>query len=106
MGHRSLPKQTSGDWEPWSDDVRAEFEAVAPPRAGLIYELCLGTEQRIGAVVTIRWGHIYDGVYEFTQGKTDKTLWIPLTDRLRDHLATDEKNGLMVVMDKRGRPVH
>lgn len=53
-----LPKQTSGDWEPWSDDVRAEFEAVAPPRAGLIYELRLGTGQRIGDVVTIRWGHI------------------------------------------------
>ena len=35
-----LSKQTSDGWGPLPDDVRAEFEAVAPPRAGLIYEQC------------------------------------------------------------------
>jgi len=53
-----LSKQTSDGWGPLPDDIRAEFEAVAPPRAGLTYELCLGIGQRIGAVVTIRWGRI------------------------------------------------
>lgn len=100
-----LFKQESEGWEPWPDDVRAEFEAVATPRARLVYELCIGTGQRIGDVVQIRWGHIKGGAYDFTQGKTDKPLWIPLTDRLRAFLATVEKKGLTVITDKNGRPV-
>jgi len=100
-----LFKQESEGWEPWPDDVRAEFEAAATPRALLVYELCIGTGQRIGDVVQIRWGHIKSGAYDFTQGKTDKPLWIPLTDRLKAFLATVEKKGLTVITDKNGRPV-
>lgn len=104
---RGIPlfKQESDGWEPWPDDVRTEFETVATPRARLVYELCIGTGQRIGDVLNIRWGHIKDGAYNFTQGKTDKTLWIPLTDRLKAHLDAVEKNGLTVITDKSGRPV-
>lgn len=100
-----LFKQQSDGWEPWPDDVRAEFERVATPRARLVYELCLGTGQRIGDVLKIRWGHVRDGAYDFTQGKTDKPLWIPLTDRLKAFMTTVEKKGLTVVTDKNGRPV-
>jgi len=100
-----LFKQVSEGWKPWPDDVRTEFERVATTRARLVYELCLGTGQRIGDVVQIRWGHIKDGAYDITQGKTNKTLWIPLTDRLKAHLDTVEKNGLTVITDNNGRPV-
>jgi len=100
-----LFKQESDGWEPWPDDVRAEFEAVATPRARLVYELCIGTGQRIGDVLKIRWGHIKDGAYDFTQGKTNKPLWIPLTDRLKAHLSEVEKKSLTVITDKSGRPV-
>lgn len=86
-----LFKQESDGWEPWPDDMRTEFENVATPRARLVYELCIGTGQRIGDVLRIRWSHITDGAYDFFQGKTDKPLWIPLTDRLRAYLATVEK---------------
>lgn len=100
-----LFKQKSEGWEPWPDEVRAEFESVATPRARLVYELCLGTGQRIGDVVKIRWGHIKDGAYDFTQGKTEKSLSIPLTDRLAAHLETIEKKGLTIITDQNGRPV-
>lgn len=100
-----LFKQESDGWEPWPEDFREEFERVAPDRARLVYELCLGTGQRIGDVLKIRWGHIKDGAYDFTQGKTNKPMWIPLTDRLRVHLAGIEKRGLTVVTDAAGRPV-
>jgi integrase len=56
-------------------------------------------------VLKIRWGHIKDGAYDFTQGKTDKPLWIPLTDRLKAHLATVQKKGLTIITDTSGRPV-
>lgn len=100
-----LFKQEGEGWEPWPDDVRSEFEKVATPRARLVYELCLGTGQRIGDVMQIRWGHIKDGAYDFTQSKTDKPLWIPLTDRLTTYLATVEMKGLTVITDTAGRPV-
>lgn len=104
---RGIPlfKQQSEGWEPWPDNVRNEFEKVATSRARLVYELCLGTGQRIGDVLKIRWSHIKGGAYDFTQGKTDKPLWIPLTDRLEDFLETVEKKGLTVITDKDGRPV-
>ncbi len=100
-----LFKQESEGWEPWPEDVRKEFERVAPERARLVYELCLGTGQRIGDVLKIRWGHIKDGAYDFTQGKTDKPMWIPLTDRLKAYLAGIDKKGLTVITDSAGRPV-
>ncbi len=78
-----LFKQQSDGWEPWPDDVREEFEALASKRARLVYELCVGTGQRIGDVVKMRWEHFSDEGFDFTQGKTDKPLWIPLTDRLK-----------------------
>ncbi|MEQ9448539.1 MAG: tyrosine-type recombinase/integrase [Rhodospirillaceae bacterium] len=57
------------------------------------------------SVLKIRWGHLKDGVYDFTRGKTDKELWMPLTDRLKAYLATVDKKGLAVVTDAAGRPV-
>lgn len=100
-----LFKQKGDGWEPWPEDVRKEFESVASERARLVYELCIGTGQRIGDVVKLRWDHIKDGAYDFTQGKTDKPMWIPLTDRLKAHLATAPRTGLTVVTDKKGHPV-
>ncbi|GAB1378651.1 site-specific integrase [Pararhodobacter aggregans] len=99
-----LFKQQSDGWEPWPDDVRAEFEALATPRARLVYELCIGTGQRIGDILKARWGHFEGGAYDLTQGKTNAPLWIPLTDRLKAYLATVEKRGLAVITDRAGRP--
>lgn len=101
-----LFKQESDGWEPWPDEVMLEFEEKAPPRARLVYELSLGLGQRISDTIKIRWDHIKEGYYDFTQGKTGKPLWIPLTDRLKAYLANERKIGLTVVTDLRevGRP--
>ncbi|WP_240610990.1 hypothetical protein [Oceaniglobus ichthyenteri] len=61
-----LFKQESEGCEPWPDDVRVEFEAAATARSRLVYELCIGTGQRTGDVVQIRWGHIKCKAYDFT----------------------------------------
>ncbi|QPZ92519.1 site-specific integrase [Thioclava electrotropha] len=100
-----LLKQKSDGWEPWPQDVREEFEEVATARARLVYELCIGTGQRIGDVVKIRWGDLSEGVYRVKQGKTDKELWIPLTERLAEYLSAVPKKGLHVITDAKGRPV-
>lgn len=99
-----LFKQPGEGWLPWPDEVRAEFEAVAPPRARLVYELCIGTGQRIGDVLKFRWSHFSEGAFDFTKGKGDKPMWVPMTDRLRTYLTSVEKKGLTVVTDLNGRP--
>jgi integrase len=100
-----LFKQPGDGWEPWPESVRQEFESIAPERARLVYELCIGTGQRIGDILSMRWDHFKDGSWDMCQGKTDKAMWIPLTDRLKSHLSTVEKRGLTVVTDRAGRPV-
>ena len=100
-----LFKQQSEGWEPWLDDVQEEFERKASSRARLVFELCVGTGQRIGDVIKMRWDHFQDGAYDFTQGKGEKRLWIPLTDRLTDCLASIDKKGLTVITDKQRGPV-
>lgn len=99
-----LFKQAGDGWEPWPDVVRAEFEELAPPRARLVYELSIGLGQRIGDTLKIRWDHIKDGEYGFTQGKTDKPLLVPLTNRLAAYLGTVKKEGLTIVCGRDGRP--
>lgn len=99
-----LFKQPGEGWLPWPDEVRAEFEATATPRARLVYELCIGTGQRIGDVLKFRWSHFSEGAFDFTQGKGDKPMWVPMTDRLRAYLTSIEKKGLTVVTDLNGRP--
>jgi len=47
----------------------------------------LGTDQRIGDVLKMRWGDIEDGTIKVTQGKTGVRLTLPLTTSLRDALA-------------------
>lgn len=101
-----LFKQMGDGWEPWPDDVMEEFERTASPRARLVYELCIGTGQRIGDVLKLRWDHFKDGAFDFTQGKTDKPMWIPMTDRLSTYLSTVPKLGLTIVTASHGRPAH
>lgn len=100
-----LFKQESDGWKAWPEDLREEFEGLAPDRARLVYELCLGTGQRIGDILTLRWDSLRNGEIQMTQGKTGKSLCIHLTDRLAAYLATVEKKGLTIVTDGVGRPV-
>ncbi len=79
---------------------------VASPRARLVYELCIGTGQRIGDVLKMRWDHIEDDSIDVTQGKGDKPLMLPLTDRLAVFLASVEKSGLTIVTGTHGRPAN
>ncbi|WP_181444374.1 hypothetical protein [Roseovarius marisflavi] len=65
----------------------------------------IGTGQRIGDVVKMKWEHFSDEGFDFTQGKTDKPLWIPLTDRLKAHLDGLARTDGTVVTDAKGRPV-
>ncbi|MBJ2150936.1 tyrosine-type recombinase/integrase [Paracoccus sp. IB05] len=69
--------------EAWPQDMIDAYRAKAAGRALLIFELALGTGQRIGDVLKMRWSDIEGDGINVTQGKTGARRWVPFTARLR-----------------------
>jgi integrase len=90
---------------PWSDEARAAFEANAGPRARLIYELCIGTGQRIGDVLAMKWDDVSGGDIRVVQNKTKAALWIPMTGRLAAYLATVPRDGVYIAAKNLREPL-
>jgi integrase len=100
-----LLESVSDPRQPWPADMVAAYRAAADGRSLLIFELCLGTGQRIGDVLRMRWDQIEDGGIHVRQGKTRKPLWIPLTARLSGLLADTPRVGLTIITGPHGRPL-
>ena len=101
----SLLKSEGAGRKPWPVDMIAAFRKIADDRARLIFELCLGTGQRIGDVLRMRWDHLEAGGIHVQQGKTKRALWIPLTDDLQLVLARTQRRGLYIASDDMTRPL-
>lgn len=100
------PLPASGEpGKPWPPAALTAYEKHANPRARLVMELCIGTAQRIGDVLKMKWSEIDDGGIWVTQNKTKVKLFIPFTARLEAYLATVKKEGFTIVADQHGRPV-
>lgn len=97
-------KYEKRDRQPWpADRVRAFREEFAhKDRVRLLFELLVGTGQRIGDVLKMQWGDIDDGGIRVKQGKTGKKLWLPLTSDLRVSLDVAERMNLTILTNQRG----
>ena len=82
--------------EAWPAEIVAAYRAASTGRARLIFELCLGTGQRIGDVLRMRWDDIEGDGIRVRQGKTGAKLWVPLTSHLRDVLEATPRRGLTI----------
>jgi integrase len=91
--------------EPWPADKIAAFRAAADPRTLLIFELLIGTGQRIGDVLAMQWAHLSADGISVAQEKTDARLTIPLTDRLAALLDATPRRGAHIVTQDNGKPV-
>ena len=91
--------------EPWPQDMVDAYRAHATGRPLLMFELLIGTGQRIGDMLRMQWGHVEDGGILVRQGKTGAKLWVPFTARLSDMLAAEPRRGLFLVSQRDGRPV-
>lgn len=96
-------RSTSAPRLPWPDSKIEAFRETAPHRPRLIFELCLGTGQRIGDVLRMRWNDIQDDGITLRQGKTGRALWIPLPAALREVLDATPRRGEAIVADDQGR---
>ena len=92
-------KYEKRDRQPWPETHVAAFRKAYDygTRERMIFELCLGSGQRIGDVLRMQWRHIEDGGILVQQGKTGKRLWVPLTGHLRAALDVWPRTDLRIV---------
>ncbi|MBD9528414.1 tyrosine-type recombinase/integrase [Paracoccus sp. PAR01] len=90
---------------PWPVEMIAAFRHAAPEDTRLIFDLLLGTGQRIGDVLKMTWAD-WDGAgISVKQSKTGAALYVPLTAQLAAVLRTTPKRGLTIVAQSNGNPV-
>ncbi len=87
--------------EPWPADKIEAYRANATGRELLLFELCLGTGQRIGDVLKMKWGDIDGDGIKVIQNKTGKKLWVPFTAPLRAALESTERRSEFIVTNHR-----
>lgn len=89
---------------PWPVNMIEAFRAEADETSLLVFELLLGTGQRIGDVLKMQWGQIDGNGIAVKQGKTGAKLFVPFTDRVRLALEATPRRGLTIVTQPNGRP--
>lgn len=90
--------------QPWPVDLVEAFRAAADPDTLLIFELLLGTGQRIGDVLAMQWANVEAGGINLRQGKTKAVLWVPWTRRLASIIEAAPRRGLFIASQPNGRP--
>lgn len=91
--------------EPWPAEMIEAYRKEAGGLALLIFEMCLGTGQRIGDVLAMTWADVTPEGIRVRQSKTKARLVIPPTDRLAAILAATPRHGLTIVAQENGRSV-
>lgn len=90
--------------EPWPRELLDTYRATCSiaTRERLVMELCVGTGQRIGDVLEMRWSHIQDGGFLVRQNKTGKELWVPILPELQSALDAASRHSVYILTNKRG----
>ena len=102
----SLIKSEGQGRQPWPTDMIKAYRETATGRALLIFELCLGTGQRIGDVLDMEWGDIDGDGITVRQNKTGVALWVPITACLQSILdGTPRIGDTICAHGKDGRPL-
>lgn len=91
--------------QPWPVEMIEAFRAAADERTLLLFELLIGTGQRINDVLSLRWSDLAGDGFMVTQGKTTKRLFIPLTESLQTALRTTPRKALFIVAQANGNRV-
>ncbi|MCF2904631.1 tyrosine-type recombinase/integrase [Octadecabacter sp. CECT 8868] len=90
--------------EPWPHELLEAYRTRCPigTRERLVMELCVGTGQRIGDVLEMRWGDIQDGGFVIRQNKTAKELWVPILPELQTALDAASRHSVFILTNERG----
>jgi integrase len=103
---RGVPeiKTAKTEREPWPRELLDVYRAhcALGTRERLVMELCVGTGQRIGDVLTMRWSNIENGAVWVRQSKTSKELWVPILPELQVALDAASRHSVYILTNERG----
>ena len=90
--------------EPWPFELLEVYRSTCPlgTRERLVMELCIGTGQRIGDVLEMRWSDIQEGGFVVKQNKTSKELWVPILPELQSALDAASRHSVFILTNERG----
>lgn len=105
-----IPKLEGGEYEAWPDDKLLAFEracdSLALSAARTAYELAIGTGQRLGDCIAMRWSD-FDGEYvNVVQEKTGAKISVYCPARLRRYLADLPRRGAHILAKNLTQPLH
>ena len=86
----------------WPPEMIAKARATAEGRTALLFELLLGTGQRIGDVLKMKWSDFDGEAINVTQGKTKASLWLPAPKVLLQALAATPKDSIFILTKEGG----
>jgi integrase len=88
----SVPR---GGFHTWTDAEIGQYRArhQLGTKARLALEIFLWTAQRRGDASTFGRKHVVDGRIEFTAGKTDKDMWLPMAPKLAEAIEAMKVTG-------------
>lgn len=87
--------------EAWPEDLVKQARKVATGRTALLFELLLGTGQRIGDVLEMKWSDFDGEAINVVQNKRGAKLWIPAPQRLLDALGNAERRSVFILTNAR-----
>lgn len=104
-----IEKLTGGEYKPWPETKLRAYENCCANgslnMARTIYELGIGTGQRIGDCVKMTWED-FDGEFmAVVQDKTKAKIWVYCPTRLQAYLATLPKKGKYIIAKNLTQPV-
>lgn len=104
-----IEKLRGGEYEAWPDHTLRAYEAYCVEHklttARTIYELCIGTGQRIGDCVAMKWTD-FDGEYmRVVQEKTGTLIEVYCPSRLRTYLSQLTKSGVHILAKNLTQPI-
>lgn len=103
---QGVEKLKGGSYEAWPEAMLLRYEKHCEENQLLIertiYELCIGTGQRIGDVCAMRWEQFDDGGYmTVVQEKTGTEVELYCPVRLQKHLARLPRRGDFILVGER-----
>ncbi|WP_223641193.1 tyrosine-type recombinase/integrase [Rhodobacter sp. TJ_12] len=102
-----VEKLSGGEYEPWPDDKLLAFEAACGALSveRIVYELAIGTGQRLGDCISMRWDD-FDGEYmKVVQEKTSTKIEVYCPRRLQQFLETVPRRGDHILAKNAKQPM-
>ena len=99
--YRNLAGNNERRLAPWPWEELEHFAKHARPDLWHAAALALYSSQRLSDALKVKWSDINNGQISVRQGKTGKSLWIPIHRKLAAILATLRRDSIYVLTSSR-----